>query len=108
MGPYWMGVNRDSLFFTVMPKHGASDSEEHHARDNRFISWPGRQPMRHGGAGNVMLLLGAGMAYAGTVPRSGTIPAGSARCGRGPGARQRSHAATTRSRTALLQPHAAT
>ena len=24
-GPYWMGVNRDSLFFTVMPKHGASD-----------------------------------------------------------------------------------
>ncbi|CAG2146236.1 hypothetical protein LMG31506_03359 [Cupriavidus yeoncheonensis] len=25
MGPYWMGVNRDSLFFTVMPKHGASD-----------------------------------------------------------------------------------
>lgn len=25
MGPYWMGVNRDSLFFTVMPKHGPSD-----------------------------------------------------------------------------------
>ena len=24
-GPYWMGVPRDSLFFTVMPKHGASD-----------------------------------------------------------------------------------
>jgi predicted double-glycine peptidase len=24
-GPYWMGVNRDSLFFTVMPKHGAGD-----------------------------------------------------------------------------------
>lgn len=24
-GPYWMGVNRDSLFFTVMPKHGPSD-----------------------------------------------------------------------------------
>lgn len=24
-GPYWMGVNRDNLFFTVMPKHGASD-----------------------------------------------------------------------------------
>ncbi|WP_342052632.1 MULTISPECIES: C39 family peptidase [unclassified Cupriavidus] len=24
-GPYSMGVNRDSLFFTVMPKHGASD-----------------------------------------------------------------------------------
>ncbi len=25
IGPYWMGINRDSLFFTVMPKHGASD-----------------------------------------------------------------------------------
>ncbi|WP_373460900.1 MULTISPECIES: C39 family peptidase [Cupriavidus] len=25
MGPYWMGVSRDSLFFTVMPKHGAGD-----------------------------------------------------------------------------------
>jgi predicted double-glycine peptidase len=24
-GPYWMGVPRDSLFFTVMPKHGPSD-----------------------------------------------------------------------------------
>jgi predicted double-glycine peptidase len=24
-GPYWMGVNRDSLFFTVMPKHGVGD-----------------------------------------------------------------------------------
>ncbi|KWR89119.1 C39 family peptidase [Cupriavidus sp. IDO] len=24
-GPYWMGVNRDSLFFTVMPSHGGSD-----------------------------------------------------------------------------------
>lgn len=24
-GPYWMGVNRDSLFFTVMPRHGAGD-----------------------------------------------------------------------------------
>lgn len=24
-GPYWMGVPRDNLFFTVMPKHGASD-----------------------------------------------------------------------------------
>ncbi|EKZ97393.1 C39 family peptidase [Cupriavidus metallidurans] len=24
-GPYWMGVPRDSLFFTVMPKHGPAD-----------------------------------------------------------------------------------
>ncbi|MGO4308091.1 C39 family peptidase [Cupriavidus sp. RAF12] len=24
-GPYWMGVNRDSLFFTVMPPHGVPD-----------------------------------------------------------------------------------
>ncbi|MBB3006800.1 hypothetical protein C7414_109151 [Cupriavidus alkaliphilus] len=24
-GPYWMGVNRDNLFFTVMPRHGAGD-----------------------------------------------------------------------------------
>ncbi|MBY4896793.1 C39 family peptidase [Cupriavidus sp. AU9028] len=24
-GPYWMGVNRDSLFFTVMPRNGAGD-----------------------------------------------------------------------------------
>ncbi|RZT31867.1 C39 family peptidase [Cupriavidus agavae] len=24
-GPYSMGINRDSLYFTVMPKHGASD-----------------------------------------------------------------------------------
>lgn len=24
-GPYWMGVPRDSLYFTVMPKHGPSD-----------------------------------------------------------------------------------
>lgn len=24
-GPYWMGVNRDSLFFTVMPRHGSGD-----------------------------------------------------------------------------------
>ncbi|GAB7547492.1 C39 family peptidase [Cupriavidus sp. CuC1] len=24
-GPYSMGINRDSLFFTVMPKHGSSD-----------------------------------------------------------------------------------
>jgi hypothetical protein len=26
-GPYWMGVPRDSLFFTVMPKHGPPISE---------------------------------------------------------------------------------
>jgi len=25
MGPYWMGVNRDNLFFTVMPRHGGGD-----------------------------------------------------------------------------------
>lgn len=24
-GPYWMGINRDSLYFTVMPKRGAGD-----------------------------------------------------------------------------------
>lgn len=24
-GPYWMGVNRDSLYFTVVPKHGVGD-----------------------------------------------------------------------------------
>lgn len=24
-GPYWMGVSRDSLFFTVMPRHGSGD-----------------------------------------------------------------------------------